>query len=227
MTHSTPSAALETTAFAEIAALVAAARQRTLSAVNAALIDLYWQVGQAIGTRSAEEGWGTGTVEALAAYIERQHPGQRGFSPQNLWRMRQFYDTYRDHEKVANLLRQLPWSSHLHILAKCKRPEEREFYLRTAIQQRWPVREVARKIDGALFERAVLNPPRLSTALRELHPDAESLFRDACVVEFLDPPSAHSEADLHRALLQAKLHEFYLLTGADPALDDTAETEKA
>ena len=81
-------------------------------------------------------------------------------------------------------------------MAKTKRPEEQEFYLRMAIQQRWPVREVARQIDSALFERAVLNPPKLSTALRELHPGAESLFRDAYVVEFLNLPDDHRETDL-------------------------------
>jgi len=37
----------------------------------------------------------------------------------------QFHDTYRGNEKVATLLRQLPWSSNRQVLAKCKRPEER------------------------------------------------------------------------------------------------------
>lgn len=214
MTRLYPPVLPETPAFAEIVALITAARQRTLLAVNAALIDLYWQVGRTISTRIADEGWGKGTVEVLAAYIDRQHPGQRGFSPQNLWRMRQFFETWRDNEKLSTLLRQLPWSSHLHLLAKCKRPEEREFYLRTAIQQQWSVREVARQIDGALFERAILNPPKLSTVLRELHPGAESVFRDAYLVEFLDLPPAHSEADLHRALLR-NLQQFLGEIGRD------------
>lgn len=204
----------ESAAFAEIADLIGLVRQRALSAVNAALIDLYWQVGKVISARIAEDGWGKGTVDALATYIHRQYPGQRGFSPQNLWRMRQFYDTWRAEEKLSTLLRELPWSAHLHLLAKTKHPEEREFYLRTAIGQRWSVREVARQIDSALFERAVLNPPKLSTALRELHPGAESVFRDAYVVEFLDLPEGHHEADLHQALL-ANLRRFLCELGRD------------
>jgi predicted nuclease of restriction endonuclease-like (RecB) superfamily len=128
--------------------------------------------------------------------------------------MRQFYDTYRDNEKVATLLRQLPWSAHLHILAKTKRPEEREFYLRMASQQRWPVREVARQIDSALFERAVLHPPKVSTALRELHPGAEDVFRDAYIVEFLELPDGHREADLHQSLLR-NLRRFLTEMGRD------------
>jgi predicted nuclease of restriction endonuclease-like (RecB) superfamily len=95
----------------------------------------------------------------------------------------------------------LPWSAHLHILSRAKRAEEREFYLRLATQQRWPVREVARQIDSGLFERAVLNPPKLSTALREMQPQAEQHFKDAYLLDFLALPELHSEADLHRSLL--------------------------
>jgi predicted nuclease of restriction endonuclease-like (RecB) superfamily len=80
----------------------------------------------------------------------------RGFSAQNLWRMRQFFETYRDYPELSTMLRELPWSSNLHILSKTKMADEREFYLRMAIQHHWSVLEVARQIDSALFERSVL-----------------------------------------------------------------------
>jgi len=66
----------------------------------------------------------------------------------------------------------------------------------------WPVREVARQIDGALFERAVLNPPKLSKALRKLHPSAGEVFKDVYIFEFLGLPDTHSETDLHRSLVR-------------------------
>jgi predicted nuclease of restriction endonuclease-like (RecB) superfamily len=65
-----------------------------------------------------------------------------------------------------------------------------------------------------LFERAVLNPPKLSTALRELHPRAESIFRDTYVVDFLNLPDGHLEADLHRSLL-GNLRAFLTEIGRD------------
>ncbi len=190
------------------------ARGRALAAVNSALIDLYWKVGESISRRIDTDGWGKGTVTALAAYIQARHPGTKGFSPQNLWRMRQFFEAYRDQPELSTLLRELPWSSNLQILAKSKRPEEREFYLRLAAQQGWSVRELARQIDSALFERAVLNPPKVSTALRQLHPGAEGVFRDAYLVEFLDLPDGHEEADLHKSLL-ANLRHFLVELGRD------------
>lgn len=194
--------------------MIQAARGRALAAVNSELVDLYWRVGAYISQKLETAAWGEGVVEALARYIADRHPGLRGFTRANLFRMRQFYDTYRSNEKVATLLRQLPWSAHLHILAKTKRPEEREFYLRMASQQRWPVREVARQIDSALFERAVLHPPKVSTALRELHPGAETVFRDAYIVEFLELPDDHGEAELHQSLLR-NLRQFLTEMGRD------------
>ncbi|MEF8759162.1 MAG: PDDEXK nuclease domain-containing protein [Candidatus Accumulibacter sp. UW25] len=207
-------AAAQQDGFAEVVELIQAARERALSAVNTVLIDLYWQVGKTISARIASDGWGKSTVTALSSYIQSRHLGLRGFSPQNLWRMRQFYETWCDQPELSTLLRELPWSAHLHILAKTKRPEEREFYLRMSSQQRWPVREVARQIDSALFERAVLHPPKLSTALRELHPGAEAVFRDAYVVEFLELPNGHREADLHQSLLR-NLRRFLSEMGRD------------
>lgn len=188
-------------AFGEVVGLIRAARQRAFQAVNTEMIDLYWRIGHYLHHRIKADGWAKGTVEQLAAYIARLEPGIRGFSAQNLWRMRQFFEAYPAAEKLSTLLRQLPWSAHLHILSRTKRKEEREFYLRIAAQQRWSVREVARQIDSGLFERAILNPPKVSTALRESQPEAEQHFKDVYLLEFLSLPEPHSEADLHRSLL--------------------------
>lgn len=201
-------------AFDEIVELIRAARQQAVRAVNTELIELYWRIGDYLHRKIESDGWAKGTVVQLAAYIAQREPGLRGFSPQNLWRMRQFFVAYRDDPKLSPLLRELPWSSNLHILSRSKRPEEREFYLRMATQNRWPVREVARQIDGALFERAVLSPPKLSTALRELHPAAAGHFKDAYLLEFLAVPSEHSEADLHQSLLR-NLGRFLAELGRD------------
>jgi len=209
-----PPVAAEELAFGEVVEMIRVARTRNLAVVNTALIDLYWQVGQSISRRIETERWGKNTVNALAAYIQHRQPGTRGFSAQNLWRMRQFFDAYRDLPILSTLLRELPWSSNLHILNKSKRPEEREFYLRLATQERWSVRELARQIDGGLFERAVLNPPKVSAALRELHPGASTVFRDAYLVEFLDLPEPHFEADLHKSLL-INLRRFLAELGRD------------
>jgi predicted nuclease of restriction endonuclease-like (RecB) superfamily len=118
--------------FANVVALIEKARLRAAQSVNTVLTDLYWDVGEYLSLKIETDGWGKGTVAALSVFILKRQPGIRGFSPQNLWRMRQFFETYRGTPKLSTLLRELPWSAHLHILSRAKRPEEREFYLRMA-----------------------------------------------------------------------------------------------
>jgi predicted nuclease of restriction endonuclease-like (RecB) superfamily len=209
-----PPEAPDEVAFAEVVAMIQDARGRALAAANTALVDLYWRLGEYIARKIESAAWGQGVVEALAAYIAHRHPGLNGFTRANLFRMRQFYDTYRGDEKVAPLVRQLPWSHNLLIMSRCKRPEEREFYLQMARRDRWPRRELQRQLAGSLFERVVLNPPRASASLRELHPGAEAVFRDAYLVEFLELPEGHREEDLHASLVR-NLRGFLAELGRD------------
>jgi predicted nuclease of restriction endonuclease-like (RecB) superfamily len=128
--------------------------------------------------------------------------------------MMQFFETYRGQPKLATLVRELSWSHNLAILSRSKREEEREFYLLMAIRERWSFRELQRQLNGALFERTVLAPPKLSTSLAELHPEAATVFKDTYILEFLDLPTVHSEADLQRGLVE-KLKQFLIELGRD------------
>jgi predicted nuclease of restriction endonuclease-like (RecB) superfamily len=204
----------EEVGFADIVRLIGVSRERAMRAVNTALIDLYWQIGEIISRRVAAAQWGDGAVEQLASYIARWEPGIRGFGKRNLFRMRQFYETYRENEIVSALLTQLPWTHHLIILGQSKRPEEREFYLRMAAQEKWSSRQLERQIRAALFERTVLSPPKVSAAMTQIHPEAISVFRDSYTLEFLGLPQAHTEEDLHRGLLN-RLREFLIELGRD------------
>jgi predicted nuclease of restriction endonuclease-like (RecB) superfamily len=99
--------------------------------------------------------------------------------------MRQFYSTYRKNRKVSALLRQLPWTHNLLIIGQCKLAEEREFYLRMATREKWTKRELERQLRAALFERAILNPPKVSALVTQIHPDALTLFKVATAATFL------------------------------------------
>ena len=201
-------------AFAEVVTLIQSARQKAFQAVNTNLIELYWQVGAYISRKIESAEWGDGVVEQLAAYIARTQPVLRGFTRPNLFRMRQFYETYRNDEKVSALLRQLSWTHNLIILSQSKREEEREFYLRLAIKERWSTRELERQFKTALFERTVLHPVKVSPLVTQIHPEALNVFKDSYLVEFLGLPDGHDESDLHKGLLH-RLKEFLTELGRD------------
>lgn len=200
--------------FGEITKLIEAARQKAFQAVNTVLIDLYWHVGKIISHKVKSAEWGDGVVAQLAVHIAQTQPGLRGFTRPNLFRMRQFYETYCADKKVSPLVRQLPWTHNLIILSQSKRPEEREFYLRQSIQENWSKRELERQIKTALFERVILTPPKVSSMVTQTHPTALSVFKDAYLVEFLGLSDSHAEVDLHQGLLK-QLKDFLIELGRD------------
>jgi len=200
--------------FADVVALIDAARGRAYQAVNAELVSLYWQLGEYISAKIANAEWGDSVVDELAAALSRRYPGLRGFTRPNLFRMRQFHEAYRSNEKVSALLRQLPWTHHMIILSQSKPPETREFYLLSAIRERWSSRELERQIRSGAILRSAEGAKKVSPAVTQMNPSAVAEFKNAYSLEFLSLPGEHSEADLHGALLR-NLGRFITELGRD------------
>lgn len=200
--------------FAEIAGMIRASRQEALKIVNTTLIDLYWNIRQYIHTRIERSEWGKSIVEELARYLQQKDPGLKGFSDKNLWRMRQFYEAYKDNEKLSPLVREISWTNNLAIFSRCKTSEEKEFYLMLAKQEKYGKRELERQISAGLFERTMLGKTILSPLVRELHPDAVTTFRDSYIFDFLNLKDTHNEGDLQKGLV-VQMKDFILELGKD------------
>ena len=94
-------------AFDEVVALIQSAREAALRTVNSELVGLYWQIGEYIHHKLASAEWGDGVVDELARHLAQTQPGLRGFTRPNLFRMKQFYETYSGDTKVSPLVRQM------------------------------------------------------------------------------------------------------------------------
>lgn len=196
--------------FSEVLNLIKGAEAKAFRAVNTVLIELYWHIGQYISERKE---WGKSTVAELAEFLQLETPGRNGFSERNLWRMKQFYETYYESSKLTPLVTEINWTHHLIILVQCKTEEEREFYMRLCIQERLSKRELERQINSSTFERTAIANQKLAPVVRDLQAGINA-FKDSYIFEFLSLPEAHLEKDLKQALL-ANLKAFILELGRD------------
>ena len=200
--------------FTDIIQLIKQSRTNAIKAVNTELINLYWNIGEHISNKIENSEWGDSVVTELANFIQTQEPEIKGFSDKNIWRMKQFYETYKDFPELSTLLREISWSHNLAIFSRCKTIEEREFYLKLAKQDNYSFRELDRQISASLFERTMIGNTKLSTALRETNHDLSNTFKDSYVFEFLNLPDPHSESDLQRGLVR-QMKNFILELGKD------------
>ncbi len=114
--------------FTDIIQHIKQSRKNALRAVNAELINLYWNTGEYISKKIDQSEWGDSVVKDLAEYILANEPEIKGFSDKNIWRMKQFYESYKDCPKLSPLVREISWTNNLLIFSRCKTIEEKEFY---------------------------------------------------------------------------------------------------
>lgn len=199
--------------FNDIIHLIQKSRINAIKAVNKELINLYWNIGEYISIKIEQSEWGQGVVSELSNFIQNNHPELKGFSDKNLWRMKQFYETYKDFPKLSTLLREISWSNNILIFSRCKTLEEREFYLKLSSKEKYSYRELDRQISASTFERTMIASSHLPITLKE-NTNIKGVFKDSYILDFLNISEHHSESDLQKNLVH-QMKDFILELGKD------------
>ena len=156
--------------------------------------------------------FGDKVVDEVAAYIAKENPDIKGFNRRGLYRMKQFYELYKDDKFVTPLVTQISWTNHLLIMSGAKSAEERHFYMQVCIKERYSKRELERQMDSALYQRYMLSSKRALP--KSVLAAARESILDSYVLEFLDLPEQYSENNLKKAII-GNLKKFILEFGKD------------
>jgi predicted nuclease of restriction endonuclease-like (RecB) superfamily len=186
---------IQKSSFDEVILLIETSKQKVFSQVNSALIELYWNIGEYISNKTFQENWGKSVVKELSLFIKQKDPSVQGFSDKNLWRMKQFFETYKNSPKLSPLVREITWTNNLLILSAAKNEDEREFYIQLSIKERYSKRELERQIKSSIkegfvyaTEADVLNMALFGMTAKEwleANSDKEGNIRDYASVEQL------------------------------------------
>ena len=186
---------------------------KVFSEINKELLLAYWNIGRELSENAS---YGKSIVEKLSRDLRIKFPNVKGYSARNLWNMKKFYETYQILQPLAaDLLFNIAWTNHIIILDKTNSDEEKQFYLKMCIKERWTKRELERQIDASLFERYVIaDKPDKVIALIPKHEQKElaNHFKDEYVLEFLNLQKEYSEKEFENTILD-NLRDFFLEFG--------------
>ena len=186
-----------------------------LKVMNTETINLYWEIGEEIFRQQEEKGWGKSIVEILARELQKEFPGAKGYSAANLWRMRNFYLSYRDSEKLAPLVREISWSNNIVIMEKCKDDLQKEFYIQMAIRYGWTKRILTNFIEAQTYEKYLLNQTNFDTTLpEERRTQAKLAVKDEYSFDFAELSPEYSEHELELQLVN-NVRAFLIEMGGD------------
>ncbi len=200
----------------DIRAILAKARTQSYSAVNSAMVEAYWRIGERIVLheqgKAERATYGEQTLKELSKALTSEFG--KGFSYANLYNIRQFYLTYPNYEKFYTVCRKLTWS-HNRLIMRVENELAREFYLKEAAENNWSVRLLERNINTFYYQR-LLSSGETSTLPTETSEQVEikDFIKDPYVFEFLgiEQPHCANEAEIEGALIE-KIQLFLLELG--------------
>ena len=126
------------------------AQTKLYAAVNSAMVQAYWEIGQEIH-KACEENDRAGYGKKLLEYLSEQLTKEfgKGFTVSNLKNMRQFYRTFPIRQTLSG---ELSWS-HYNLLMRIENEKSREFYANECVKSNWSVRQLKRQIGTFYYER--------------------------------------------------------------------------
>lgn len=181
-------------------------RQQRISVVlnaNASMICLYWNIGQAILQKQADEGWGAKIIDRIAADIKTAFPEMSGFSPRNIKYMRRFAQCWPNFDLVQQVVAQIPWRTNRMLLDKLDSTESRLWYARQTIENGWSSAILELQIQSGLMERTGQSVNNFPIALPPADSDlANQVFKDPYLFDFLGTDMPRREVEIERKLTE-------------------------
>ncbi len=198
----------------ELKERIAAERLRVTFAANAAMIMLYWDIGQAILHRQKREGWGAKVIDRLSADLRKAFPDMQGLSPRNLKYMRKFAEAWPKRVFVQRTVAQIPWRSNLALLDKLETPETRFWYAEKTIENGWSRDILALQIEAEAHQRQGKAVNNFTLALPPADSDmAAQIFKDPYLFDFLGTADPRREREVEQALID-HIQRFLMELGA-------------
>jgi predicted nuclease of restriction endonuclease-like (RecB) superfamily len=189
-------------ALGELKEAVRAAQSRAQRVVNAAMIELYWNIGRTILRQQQAESWGSRVLARLAEDLRREFPHMKGFSRRNLYYMRAFAEAWTgDEEIVQTVSAQISWSHNVALLDRLPNQELREWYAARSVRHGWSLAVLEHQIASKLHEREGSAPNNLEARLPDEGSDlAREVAKDPLVLDFLGLSAEADEAAIEEAM---------------------------
>jgi len=184
--------------------------------VNSTMMQMYWNIGKRLSDEKMEKGYGSSVVRHLSADLQQEFPDTTGFSPRNLWNMRNFYEFYAlADEKVQRSVALLPWRHNILIISKVKTIEEAEFYINSALEMGLTHDILLNFIKADSYRNTKILPKHSNFALtlpENLQEHANEMLKSTYNLEMFGMKHPLKERELERRLVE-KIKFFLLELG--------------
>ncbi len=191
--------------FSEILETIKSSRYKAFKSLNKFHIGQNFEIGKIIVENQDKNQWGQSIVDTLSKDINKQIDGIKGYSPQNLWRMRQFYLEYKDKPELLELALNIPWGQNMLIIQQIKHNKERAYYLKATDQLGWSRSVLLNQIKANAYQHQLSNK-KLSNFEKalpvHLSEQANEALKSEYILDFLGITKPVLEKELENRLIE-------------------------
>lgn len=201
--------------FKEVIETINSAKYEAYKSLNKHHIGQNFDLGKIIVKNQEKNSWGKSIVETLSKDINKVFDGANGYSPQNLWRMRQFYLEYKDKPELLESTLKIPWGQNLLVLHKIKDDLEKEYYLTATDKLGWSRAVLLNQIKANAYRHHLLDPKQsnFEKALPvHLSEQANEAMKSEYNLDFLGITKPILERELENRLVE-KIRDLLLELG--------------
>jgi len=201
--------------FNEVVATINKARYKAFKSLNKFHIQQNYELGEIIVRNQKKYSWGKSIVDTLSKDINKVIDGAKGYSSQNLWRMRQFYLEYKDKPDLLELAFKIPWGQNLLILHKIKNDDEKRYYLTATDKLAWSRAVLLNQIKADAYGRQLANKKLNNfdkTLPSHLSEQANEALKSEYSLDFLGITKPVKERELENRLVE-KIRDLLLELG--------------
>ena len=184
--------------------------------INSAMMQLYWNIGKRLSIDVAEKGYGSSVVKRLSMDLMLEFPDLSGFSPRNLWNMKNFYEFYKlADEKVQQCAALLPWMHNVLIMSKVNSIDEAMFYIKSSLEFGWTRNILLNFIKADTYKHQKIEPKThnfFQTLPEHLQDQADEILKSKYNVSFIGSEKPLKERELEKRLVE-KIKYFLLELG--------------
>ena len=191
--------------FNSIVDAINSARYQASRSLNRHIVSLNYEIGRLIVLNQEKYGWGKAIVDSLSKDINKKIDGIKGYSSQNLWRMRQFFLEYKNEPELLKIAKEIPWGQNMLIIHKIKNKNAKNYYLKSTLDFGWSRAVLLNQIKANAYEHHLSQPKQHNfpkTLPTHLSEQAIEALKSEYNLDFLGITQPVFERELENRLIE-------------------------
>ena len=129
-------------------------KDKSINIINNNLITLYYRIGKYIYINN--QIYGNRFVTLLSKTLLMYYPGRISFTESNLYRMKTFYEEYKEYDFLPLCIKNISWTLNNLLIERIRNKRRRLWYAEQCYRCGWNSSELIYQMENEAYEKSLI-----------------------------------------------------------------------